>query len=90
MSQLYGVPLDSRQAWAESDWEMCAAACSEPRTRRLFVNALARWVNETSTDMALMDHYMTTGDGGCTSCASVVCRQFALDKAQKMQVGGGA
>jgi len=97
VSQLYGVPLDSREAWAKSDWEMWAAACSAPRTRRLFVNALARWVNQTGTDMALTDHYMTTGDGGYTDYAfvarSVVGGHFALlalDKARKMRIEGGA
>jgi hypothetical protein len=60
------------------------------------VNALARWVNERSTDMALTDHYMT-GNGRYTAYAfiarSVVGGHFALlalDKARKMQVGGGA
>lgn len=91
VSQLYGVPLNSRQAWAKSDWEMWAAACSAPRTRRLFVNVLARWVNQTGTDMALTDHYTTT-EGGYTAYAfiarSVVGGHFALlalDKARKMQ-----
>jgi hypothetical protein len=66
VSQRYGVPLDNRHLWTKSDWEMWAAAASRSETRALFVNSLGKWINEESTDMALCDHFMTTGDGGYT------------------------
>jgi len=66
VAQKYGVPLENRRLWTKSDWEMWAAATSRPETRALFVNSLAKWINETSTDKALSDHFMTTGDGGYT------------------------
>lgn len=63
-SQAYGVPLDSRALYTKSDWEMWAAATCTPATRRLFVNALARWINSTSTEYPLTDLYVTVGEGG--------------------------
>lgn len=63
-SQIYGVPLDSRQLYTKSDWEMWTAATCTPETRRLFVNALAYWINSTSTEFPLADLYDTTGTGG--------------------------
>ncbi|KAI4656365.1 uncharacterized protein J4E79_007918 [Alternaria viburni] len=82
VAQKYGVPLDNRRLWTKSDWEMWAAATSRPETRALFVNSLAKWINETSTDKALSDHFMTTGDGGYTDypfvARPVVGGHFAL------------
>ena len=40
-----------------------AATCS-PETRRLFVNALAYWLNNTSTNLAFGDLFETVGTGG--------------------------
>jgi len=82
VAQKYGVPLDNRRLWTKSDWEMWAAATSRPETRALFVNSLAKWINETSTDKALSDHFITTGDGGYTDypfvARPVVGGHFAL------------
>jgi len=84
----YGVPLDERYEWTKSDWEMWAATSAEPSTRGLFVKALAKRINETSTYMALTDHYMTTGTGGYTHYAfiarPVVGGHFAMLAMQKM------
>ncbi|KAL1797723.1 hypothetical protein ACET3X_004329 [Alternaria dauci] len=66
VAQKYGVPLDNRHLWTKSDWEMWAAATSLPQTRALFVESLAKWINETVTDKALTDHYMTTESGNYT------------------------
>ncbi|KAH8785149.1 glutaminase GtaA [Diaporthe sp. PMI_573] len=63
-SQVYGVPLDSRHLYTKSDWELWAAATCSPETRRLFVNAIAYWINETSTEFPLTDLYETVGEGG--------------------------
>jgi hypothetical protein len=82
VAEKYGVPLDNRHLWTKSDWEMWAAAASEPETRALFVTSLARWINETSTDKALCDHFVTTGDGGYSDypfvARPVVGGHFAL------------
>jgi hypothetical protein len=82
VAEKYGVPLDNRHLWTKSDWEMWAAAASEPETRALFVTSLARWINETSTDKALCDHIVTTGDGGYSDypfvARPVVGGHFAL------------
>jgi hypothetical protein len=62
--QRYGLPLDSRHLYAKSDWEFEAAAVSEPGTRKMILDHVARWVNETSTDRPLTDLYDTEGTGG--------------------------
>ncbi|KAK7757465.1 hypothetical protein SLS62_000480 [Diatrype stigma] len=63
VSQAFGVPLDSRAALTKSDWAVWAAAGSGPATRRLVVNALAYWLNETATEHPFGDLFMTTGSG---------------------------
>ncbi|RYP68049.1 hypothetical protein DL771_006890 [Monosporascus sp. 5C6A] len=64
VSQTYGVPLDSRHGYTKSDWQVWAAATSSTTTRRLIINALARWLNETATAGPFGDLFQTTGDGG--------------------------
>ncbi|KAG8168909.1 hypothetical protein KVR01_001658 [Diaporthe batatas] len=66
-SQVYGVPLDSRHTYTKSDWELWAAATCTPETRRLIVNAVAFWINQTSTDLPFTDLYDTVGSGGYPS-----------------------
>lgn len=63
VSQIFGVPLDSRHSYTKSDWEMWTAAACSPSTRRLFVNALAYWLNNTETDLPMTDLYETIGTG---------------------------
>jgi hypothetical protein len=62
--QRYGLPLDSRHLYTKSDWEFEAAAVSEPGTRKIILDRVAKWINETSTDRPLTDLYDTEGDGG--------------------------
>jgi len=62
--QKYGLPLDSRHLYTKSDWEFNAAAIAEPKVRKLILDRVARWVNETATDRPLSDLYETEGDGG--------------------------
>ncbi|KAK2615490.1 hypothetical protein N8I77_002240 [Diaporthe amygdali] len=64
VSQIFGIPLDSRHLYTKSDWEMWVAATCEPGTRRLFVTALAHWLNSTSTEFPLTDLYNVVGSGG--------------------------
>ena len=63
VSQQFGVPLDSRHAYTKSDWEMWTAATCSPSTRRLFVNSLAYWLNNTAADVPFSDLFYTTGNG---------------------------
>jgi hypothetical protein len=62
--QKYGLPLDSRHLYTKSDWEFNAAAVAEPKVRKLILDRVARWVNETATDRPFSDLYETEGDGG--------------------------
>ena len=63
ISQVFGVPLDTRHSYTKSDWEMWTAATCSPSTRRLFVNALAYWLNNTIADRPFSDLYETIDDG---------------------------
>ncbi|KXT07399.1 hypothetical protein AC578_416 [Pseudocercospora eumusae] len=64
VSQVFGVPLDSRSMQTKSDWEMWAAATCQPSTRRLFVNSLVYWLNNTQFNVPFSDRFQTTGYGG--------------------------
>ena len=63
VSQIYGVPIDNRHSYTKSDWEMWTAATCEGNSRRLFVDALAYWLNYTTTQYAFSDLYQTDGTG---------------------------
>ncbi|KAL9603294.1 MAG: hypothetical protein Q9219_001317 [cf. Caloplaca sp. 3 TL-2023] len=62
--QRYGLPLDSRHLYSKSDWQLFAAAVTSRATRTAILSAVAKWVNETSTDRPLTDLYETEGSGG--------------------------
>lgn len=63
VSQIFGIPLDNRHSYTKSDWEMWTAATCSPETRRLFVNGLAYWLNNTDTDRPFTDLYETIDSG---------------------------
>ncbi|KAI0179822.1 DUF1793-domain-containing protein [Hypoxylon sp. FL1284] len=63
VSQAFGVPLDNRHHYTKSDWELWAAATCEPATRRLFVDAVAYWLNTTATNLPFADLHEVVGDG---------------------------
>ena len=63
VSQVFGVPLDNRHSYTKSDWQMWTAATCSPETRRLFVNGLGYWINNTDTDRAFTDLYDTINMG---------------------------
>ncbi|KAK7937268.1 uncharacterized protein PG986_014136 [Apiospora aurea] len=64
VSQLYGVPLDSRHHYTKSDWGIWAAATCSASTRKMFVTSIAYWLNNTATRFPFTDLYETIGDGG--------------------------
>lgn len=64
VSQIYGIPLDARTSYTKADWEMLVASYCEPSTRRLIVNAIAYWLNNTVTPYAFSDLYTVISDGG--------------------------
>ncbi|KAI1344451.1 DUF1793-domain-containing protein [Xylariaceae sp. FL0016] len=74
VSQAYGVPLDNRHALTKSDWEIWAAATSSQSTRRLIVNSIAYWLNNTSTDQPFTDLFELTGTGGYVAGAHFAAR----------------
>ncbi|KAI2466192.1 DUF1793-domain-containing protein [Annulohypoxylon bovei var. microspora] len=63
VSQTFGVPLDNRHHYTKSDWEIWTAATCSRTTRRLFVNAVAYWLNETTTNLPFSDLYEAVGTG---------------------------
>ncbi|GME48215.1 Six-hairpin glycosidase-like protein [Neofusicoccum parvum] len=59
----FGVPLDTRNTYTKTDWEMFVAAIASDETRDMFHSDIAAWINETPTNRALTDLYETeTGD----------------------------
>ncbi|KAF1958115.1 DUF1793-domain-containing protein [Byssothecium circinans] len=62
--QKYGLPLDSRHLYTKSDWQFAAAAVASPQTRREILDRVAKWVNETVTDLPFTDLFDTEGEGG--------------------------
>ncbi|KXT09457.1 hypothetical protein AC579_8671 [Pseudocercospora musae] len=91
VSQVFGVPLDSRSMQTKSDWEMWAAATCQPSTRRLFVNSLVYWLNNTEFNVPFSDRFQTTGYGGRPEGAEFMARPvvgghfsfLALSKAEE-------
>jgi hypothetical protein len=55
----YGVPLDTRHLWTKGDWEIFAAAVASKETRDMFIQLLAKWVEETPTSRPFTDLYET-------------------------------
>jgi hypothetical protein len=55
----YGVPLDTRNQYTKSDWEIFVAAIASKETRDMFISDIAKWVNETPTSKPFTDLYET-------------------------------
>lgn len=56
----YGVPLDTRNGWTKSDWEVFCAAIASVETRDMFISDIAKWVSETPTSKPFSDLYETS------------------------------
>lgn len=81
VAETYGVPLDTRNVFTKSDWQMWTAAIASHSTKTIFISLLAKWINETPTNRAFTDLYNTqTGDfaGGQFIARPVVGGHFAL------------
>ncbi|KAH1580094.1 hypothetical protein KXW39_004810 [Aspergillus fumigatus] len=70
----YGVPLDSRQDWAKSDWNMWLAGTLDNSTCSEFVNDLWAFVTNGKHDWPFSDRYIATSAKGNTPGVPVLCR----------------
>ncbi|KAL4786172.1 hypothetical protein BJX76DRAFT_322099 [Aspergillus varians] len=62
--QKYGLPLDSRHLYTKTDWEFFAVAVASKAVRSQLLESVAKWVNETSTNLPFTDLHKTEDDGG--------------------------
>lgn len=61
--QKYGVPLDSRHLYTKTDWEFFATAVATKTVRSEVLESVAKWLNETNTDLPFTDLHETEGKG---------------------------
>ncbi|KAB8305035.1 hypothetical protein EYC80_004340 [Monilinia laxa] len=57
IAQSYGVPLDSRNSWTKSDWNIWCATIADDSTKKDMINRVARFVGETESSVPLTDFY---------------------------------
>ncbi|KAK4547118.1 hypothetical protein LTR36_001339 [Oleoguttula mirabilis] len=55
----YGVPLDTRHTYTKNDWEIFCAAIASTSTKDEFTSVIAKWLNQTPTNLAFTDLYET-------------------------------
>ncbi|KAI1198880.1 DUF1793-domain-containing protein [Nemania serpens] len=77
VSQVFGVPLDNRHHYTKTDWQIWAAATCHAGTRRLFIDSIAYWLNNTATNGAFTDLYECTGRGDYVENAAFKARPVA-------------
>ncbi|GFF24109.1 uncharacterized protein C16H5.12c [Aspergillus lentulus] len=70
----YGVPLDSRQDWAKSDWNMWLAGTLDDSTRSEFIDDLWAFMTNGQHNWPFSDRYITTSAKGNTPGVPVLCR----------------
>ncbi|KAH6652041.1 hypothetical protein BKA67DRAFT_572737 [Truncatella angustata] len=63
VSQVFGVPLDSRKTQTKSDWQIWAAATSSSNTREMIIRSMATWLDSTASTDPFPDRYETFGNG---------------------------
>lgn len=89
----YGVPLDTRHDYTKVDWEMFAAAVAGNTTQQLLIDKLAKYINQTPTNVAFGDLYnASTADFPQNPTIAfadrpVVGGNFALLALKKLQAG---
>jgi hypothetical protein len=70
----YGVPLDNRQDWAKSDWNMWLAATFEKNTRDEFVDDLWAFMTNGKHNWPFSDRYVSTSSHGNEPGIPILCR----------------
>lgn len=70
----YGVPLDSRQDWAKSDWNMWLAGTFEASTRDEFVDDLWAFMTNGKHNWPFSDRYVSTSLHGTEPGVPILCR----------------
>ncbi|KAL4950293.1 hypothetical protein BDW69DRAFT_202272 [Aspergillus filifer] len=71
----YGVPLDNRQDWAKSDWNMwLAGTFDNATTRREFIDDLWAFMSNGKHNWPFSDRYVATSAKGGKPGVPVLCR----------------
>lgn len=70
----YGVPLDNRQDWAKSDWNMWLAATFDPATRKEFVDDLWAFMTNGKHTWPFSDRYVASSKHGNEPGVPILCR----------------
>ncbi|KAH9841230.1 DUF1793-domain-containing protein [Teratosphaeria destructans] len=55
----YGVPLDTRHTYTKVDWQSFCASIASTSTNQQFTSVIAKWLNQTPTNLAFTDLYDT-------------------------------
>lgn len=70
----YGVPLDNRQDWAKSDWNMWLAGTFEKHARDEFVEDLWAFMTNGKHNWPFSDRYVATSEHGNEPGVPILCR----------------
>lgn len=70
----YGVPLDNRQDWAKSDWNMWLAGTFETSTRDEFVDDLWSFMTNGKHNWPFSDRYVANSVHGNEPGVPILCR----------------
>jgi hypothetical protein len=70
----YGVPLDNRQDWAKSDWNMWLAGTFEKSTRDEFVEDLWAFMANGKHNWPFSDRYVASSKHGNEPGYPILCR----------------
>ncbi|KAJ5645911.1 hypothetical protein N7490_002283 [Penicillium lividum] len=70
----YGVPLDNRQDWAKSDWNMWLAGTFDEDIRDEFVDDLWAFMTNGKHNWPFSDRYVATSAHGNEAGIPILCR----------------